>query len=319
IPDYENFNQDTDFSNRIFNFRPQNVQVVEIFLEQPNNYDCWIGHEYGWLDAKYKIVTKLLLFLPISKDYVEAHNRVPIDPKNRDDIMDGINSGVDIGDMIKGGLLGAAIGAGVISVTSLAWNPYLFIAAIIGVLLTSKDIKKVYEKATGPWLEAFKGWRYAIGIRDINLNSYIYNPEATIITKEYDIPKPIKKIEVEFTQEIPSIFYSNETDQTSYKNHNNWLQHFVSVDNGVNWYPITDNKFGSDIPSVYYVNTAPVDIEHSGKVGYIESDEISKKIKFKSILNRPTDLKDAEFFTPILDNITAKIEVISEEEDLDEY
>lgn len=318
IPEYENFGQDTDNSNRIFNFRPKDVQVIEIYLEQPNSYDCWIGHRYGWMDVKYKIEKKFI-FWEYDTDYVESHNRIPIAGINRDAVTKNLEAGFDLGEIIGAGLVGAGIGAGFAALAGFSWNPIVWIAAILGIFLLSEDVSKVYETPTAPWLEAFKGWRYAIGIRDVNLNSYIYEPEGTVITKNYEIPKPVKKIEMSFVEDIPSIFYSNETEQTHYRNSSSWIKHYFSIDDGTTWYPITENKNDSKIPSVYYVNTEPVDINYTGKIGYIDSEEEVKKIMFKSDLKRPTDLEDAKYFTPILDNITAKIEVVPEEEDLSEY
>lgn len=314
-PDYENAGKNLNSSSRIFHFRPCEVQVIEVYLEQPNAYDCWIGHEYGWIDAKYKIKTKMLIF-NLKTDYVETHNRIPIQGINRDKIEKEIDLGVSLKDMIAGGLLGAGIGLGVSFLASVAWNPALFIAAVLGMIFTKKEIETVYEQITGPWLEAFKGWRYAIGIRDINLNAYTYNSDAIVVTKNYEIPKPIKRIEIDTVEDIPNIFYSNQSSSTHYKNRNRWIQHYFSIDDGTTWYPITGNKNDPEIPSIYYINTDPYDVKHSGKVGYVETDEEAYKIKFKSILSRPTDLEDAQYFTPILDNITAKIEVVSTEEEV---
>ena len=137
-----------------------------------------------------------------------------------------------------------------------------------------------------------------------------------MVTKNYEIPKPIKRIEISTTEDIPYMFYSNQSSLTHYKNRNRWIQHYFSIDDGTTWHPITGNKNDPEIPSIYYINTDPYDVKHSGKVGYIEIDEEAYKIKFKSILSRPTDLEDAQYFTPILDNITAKIEVVSTEEEV---
>lgn len=317
MADYEKSNKMSK-SSKIFNFRPQDVKVVEFYLEQSKSYDCYIGHPYYWFDAKYKIETDFI-GISLDKDYEEVHLRIPGPGPNRDDIKVEIDSGTAFKDLLTGGLIGAGIGIGIGAMAGLSsLGPIGWAAAILGAFLVDTEVSTVYEKATGPWLEAFKGWRYAIGIREVSLNSYVYEEEGVVITKNYEMPKQIKKVEVNITDDIPNAFFSNKTDDTSFKNRMNWIKYYFSIDNGSTWHRITDNKTHKDIPGIYYVNTDPIDIENNNRnIEFINSENNSKIIKFKAELSRPLDLDDSKYFTPVLDNISAKIEVVGEDDEIE--
>lgn len=167
-------------------------------------------------------------------------------------------------------------------------------------------------------VEAFPGWRYAIGIRDINVMSYEFVNKSEFFSKRFTVDTPIEKIMLYANEKIPPSF----TETVS--NSQDWIQYFISVDD-VNWHPISPmhhQPLKKDFPpKIYEINGKQriLDNEYSLYKGIIESNKEPLGVRLKVVLSRPIpDPKDREdedkyrFYTPVLEDYALRI-VLQEE------
>lgn len=156
-------------------------------------------------------------------------------------------------------------------------------------------------------IEVFDGWRYAIGIRDINIMSYQFAEKSELITKKFAVDKPIKEVMLYANEKIPEAFL-----QDLHKA-NDWIQYFISFDD-VNWYqispmhqsPVSGTTFP---PKIYEINSVNTGAEQSFQLykGYISTNESSKSIRLKVVLQRPIQGDNAPSFTPILEDYSLRL------------
>jgi hypothetical protein len=178
--------------------------------------------------------------------------------------------------------------------------------------------KNVIEGKTGTYtvdnetqidkkIETFVGWRYAIGIRDINIMSYQFEEKSEIVSKRYETTEDIKQI----------MLYSNEKIPQSYLNvvgtSNDWIQYFVSLDD-VNWHrispmhhqPVSKDGFP---PKILELNGNKTDLESSFQLHkeYVETEGSTRGVRLKVVLSRPKDIPDAVSTTPILEDYALRV------------
>jgi hypothetical protein len=180
-------------------------------------------------------------------------------------------------------------------------------------------------------IEGFVGWRYAIGLRDINIMSYQFKDKSEFVSTSFSIVPDgqtgdssttiIKEIMLYVNEKIPQSYLS--TIATS----NDWIQYFISIDD-VNWHRISpqhhqpvasavqwDETKGTGFPpKIYEINGNMTDLQSSFQLykGYLTSDTPVKSVRLKVIMSRPTDIDDAISTTPILEDYA--IRVITEEQ-----
>jgi|GEM_PF-2369967 len=84
-------------------------------------------------------------------------------------------------------------------------------------------------------IEAFEGWRYAIGIRDILIMSYEYEEKSEIVSTKWQMPegKKVKEVLLYVNEKIPAS-YLNEI-----KTSNDWIQYYISYDDNEDWIRIS--------------------------------------------------------------------------------
>lgn len=136
--------------------------------------------------------------------------------------------------------------------------------------------------------EYFEGLRWAIGIRDIELNSIVFNETSFFISNKLQISGLVDRVALEADLIIPDTFDSSV----------NWIKFFISPDDGINWYPISriQDDF-LDIPEMIAFNDpTPIDLREPG-VEYIETGQTVDSLRIKVEFTRPSD---NQYLTPLL-------------------
>lgn len=160
-----------------------------------------------------------------------------------------------------------------------------------------------------------KGWRYAIGIRDINIMSYEFEEKSEFVSKRYETEEPIRKI----------MLYANEKIPKEYLNivstGNDWIQYYVSVDD-VNWHRISPmhhqplSKEGFP-PKIIEINGNKTDLLNAFQLykSYLDTEQEVKGVRLKVVLQRPKDIPNASTTTPILEDYALR--VVFEDKDVE--
>lgn len=150
-------------------------------------------------------------------------------------------------------------------------------------------------------VDVVSGWRYCLGLRDINIFTNTFARSSEVITKAYKIDREIQAIALETTERIPDDFI----DDLSLRN--NWIEYYISF-NDVDWHPISPIHHrpitGNPIPpKVYTINTHhyadPNETPH-----VLQTDTPVYQVRLKAVLQRPDTLVS---FTPILEDYTLRI------------
>lgn len=271
----------------LFNARPAKYVKLKMTAEKP--YDCNIAHLY--FEVYYeKKTTKRVLFFKKSKT-TKHKKRVDTIKFDRDKVMgftgdrDLIGEFADVGSSIAGGL-GSIIGG--------------ILGAAVSLFYSEKVEIKNEELTSGFDIypaEGGHGWRWCIGIRGIDINSYTYEPKGTFMSKTFQLNKPAKEISLSVSEFIPEEFYGDNQ-----KTKNTWIRYYISVDDGNTWYPISplerspvysEKNFPPKIISI-------VEDENDQQLGnktYIVSDKEVRTVKLMAELSRP---EEYETLTPII-------------------
>lgn len=156
-------------------------------------------------------------------------------------------------------------------------------------------------------IEGFIGWRYAIGVRDINIMSHQFQEKGEIVSTRYVSPQPVKKIMLYANEKIPQSYLGQISTG------NDWIQYYISIDD-VNWHrispmhhqPVSKESFP---PKIFEVNGSKTDLESSFQLhkGYLESDKPVEGVRLKVILSRPAELEGSESTTPILEDYALRV------------
>jgi len=261
-----------DFTGRgVFTFSPRTAKHIYITFEQNSPYSCIIGHNYVLRITRIKIKEDGGWFHSDDTTYETRKYRIPTELNKYDK------------KLIEG-------------------NDDNWLEGAFKSIFGGSVEKTIVSDKTENRVEAFDGKRWAIGIRDINVNAYGYSEESQIVSRNYIIPGRIKRVLISANEHLPKVFYSGQNSETSIKNKNNWIKYFVSFDDGKEWHEIGNGKDG--IANEIYLNSKIPDEMQNENVKYIKSDS-DNNFKFKAVFKRPVTIEDAEFFTPILKNFKA--------------
>lgn len=160
-------------------------------------------------------------------------------------------------------------------------------------------------------IEAFKGWRYAIGIRDINIMSYEYEEKSELISTLYQTERPIRNVLLYSNEKIP-----NEFLDTIAKG-NEWIKYYISYDN-INWHRISpmhhrplgkENEFPAKI--IEFRTNKEEQVEQEIHKTTVLIEEPIYQLRLKIVMDRPA----GEAFkrsTPILEDYSLRV-VLDEE------
>lgn len=143
-------------------------------------------------------------------------------------------------------------------------------------------------------VEKFEGFRWCIGIRDIEVFSCEYADEGELVTHPFYFDKPVDKISLESSEITPASFTSN--DAMKYE----WIDYYVSIDDGATWNPITPIGYETiskdQPPKIYTVRTIEtVEQKLNDKTAYIESEYPVYSLRMKVVATRPDDYSSVGF------------------------
>jgi len=152
--------------------------------------------------------------------------------------------------------------------------------------------------------------RFAIGIRDINLYSYKFAEVSEMVSIPYFSPKAISKIALTVDEQVPKIFYSNMPGTE-----NDWIKYYISVDDGASWRRIspmhhkdTLSEDGvNNIPEIININSDIKKEDRDNFLAYVDTDEPIYQVRFKAVLSRPSQISNAESYTPVLSKYALQI------------
>ena len=154
-------------------------------------------------------------------------------------------------------------------------------------------------------IEATTGWRYVIGLRDINVMSYRFAEKSMYVSRRFEIDGEISKVMLYANEKIPQSFL--EKIETS----NEWIKYEVSFDD-VNWYRISpmhhepvNDQFP---PKIIEVNGNEVDLASAFQLHktYIQTKEKVSGARVRITMVRPSG-QEHEDATPIVEDYALRI------------
>lgn len=143
--------------------------------------------------------------------------------------------------------------------------------------------------------ESFQGWRWVISVKDITVQRINHSWESTLITKPLRVGGIVDRVTLEADLTIPPEYDASQQ----------WVNFYISPDNGVNWFPISrvqDDDFG--IPEIIAFNDPlPAEMREVG-VGYETVPHAVTMLRLKAVLTRDTALPST---TPVLHSYRLKV------------
>jgi len=164
---------------------------------------------------------------------------------------------------------------------------------------STTEIKKV--------VEATEGWRYVVGLRDIQVMSYQFSQTSEYVSKAFSVPEGIKEILLYANEKIPASYLDKIATS------NDWIEYHVSFDD-ITWHrmspmhqqPVND----SFSPKILSVNGNEADLNQAFQLyrKNIVMKEQPKQVRVKIIMRRPKEEGvDTSMTTPIVEDYAIKI------------
>lgn len=149
-------------------------------------------------------------------------------------------------------------------------------------------------------IEVVAGWRYCLGLRDINIYTNTFADTSEIISQPHILEREIEAISLSVLERVPDEFID------VIETRNDWIQYYISL-NDIDWYqisPVHHNVLTEDTipPKIYTLNTHYY-ADSNERPGYIETDEPVHQVRLKAVFTRPEHLPS---FTPILEEYTLR-------------
>lgn len=137
-----------------------------------------------------------------------------------------------------------------------------------------KYVRVILEQTEPYTIDTTNGirYRYAIGLRDINIYSLVFEPKGELISSVFQSINEVKKVILD-TSQNPSAYSELAS-----------IQYYISPDNGQSWNEIQPKDFlgrsgvVSDIPEILNLNTVDS--------GSVSTTSPAKTLRLKSVLNR---------------------------------
>ena len=264
-------NIDTFNNDKVYSFPKQYCKTLTIIIEQELSYSTTIGHTY------FRELTSQNI------DYYKA-NEIKFNQR-----VDGPKPTIEnlgmIYDDSEQRYLQPSVKFGDTTSNETTIKKNLF------------DLPETDED-TKAYVESLTANRYHIGIKDITLSNFSYMTESEYVSKDFTADEPIESISLEVDDFIPDDFDEIlDLDGNSI----DWIKYYISIDGGTTWYSIKPKGvFKHEGYNEYLINTSvPAGLRRSD-VGYIEVDDDVYNIKFRAILERPTEIVDSEYYSPIV-------------------
>lgn len=144
--------------------------------------------------------------------------------------------------------------------------------------------------------------RYAIGIRELTVSQFTYEPVSEFISVPFGSPKDIQKVSLIVDQFIPSQFPAGFGYIEYYIKPETSNSDWVRI-NGVDL-PTQYDENGKIIPRIITFNTEQ-SVNSNIEESYIETESPVKALRFKAILKRPGNISgnaevSADSYSPLL-------------------
>jgi len=249
----------------------KNLETARIADDSVVGSGVWLFPDRSVKYIRFQIRQKYSIDAPIGHIYWETKEQVV-----REYVGDKVNVGI--------GESGGSGGGGVVETTVGGERAE-------GPIPTTVDPTKYNDPrytATGNLVkkvEQFDGRRWAIGIRDIDVNETLYNPKGAVVSNPYRINGIIDRVAIEAEIDIPSTFSSDEGEQ--------WVKFYVSPDDGINWFPISRIKddFLGIQEILAFNDPLPEEFREQG-VAYHSVDTVVNSLRVKIDISRPSQSND---------------------------
>lgn len=184
-------------------------------------------------------------------------------------ILEAAKAGKTAQDVLKAsGSIGKGVG-NILGSLGNALNVVGGVLSVVGVVQSMFAYNKTESiKEVRSGFDIFKGYRAAVGIRDLSLMKIVFQPSGTIVSKRRDFAGPVSKIGLFAEEDIPETWGPGD-----------WIKYYLSVD-GSNWVEVAktvdisiDGGFTPEHPvsSIYWKveaignpadPTTPVSVKH---------------------------------------------------------
>lgn len=139
-------------------------------------------------------------------------------------------------------------------------------------------------------LEAIPAKRYMIGLRDVGIYSYRFTTASEYVSVRYESKDDIRSIVLDAETTIPPELGEGD-----------WVRYFISIDEGRNWKEISPRGTSKAGSKVQYIINGNVPLEgRFDNIGYIDTLDSVKNVRLKIVMSRPTELQDADYYTPLV-------------------
>ncbi|MED3627872.1 hypothetical protein P4478_12475 [Bacillus subtilis] len=251
-----------------FHFSPVKAKIISVLFEQSNKYITDIGHIF--YEQKMQVEDESEYAMDAATKKYKYAPRV----EGPDIMLEDLGINVKVNN--------TSVDASYPALEANGQNT-LSIGETINRLTNNVDMETVEMG-----VEKFEGFRWCIGIRDIEIYSSEYAEEGELVTHPFYFENPIDKLSLDVNESIPESFVSN--DAMKY----DWLTYFVSIDDGATWNPITPLKqqivSKDQPPKIYTVRTVETsDQVLDSKEAYIESEYPVYSMRLKIVGKRPTE------------------------------
>lgn len=254
-----------------FPFPPQEVNRIEFTFAQPFKYLTKIGHFY------YTSADTSSMSIFQDYDYSDMFARV-----------DGKKPSI--------GLLGIKYDPATKwityadSQTSIPDNDY-----IKDKLFTLPESTIAYKSNQ----EMIEAYRYMIGIRDIKISSNTFKESGEYVSNAFTTDEVITSITLESKEYIPG-------------DNSEILRYYISLNGGITWHKIYPTHRAYQGIYKYYVNNDSIENLLTNDSTQKKSKNLSivgeaKSIRLKIEMDRPTNIDNAEYCTPIVHQYKLKL------------
>lgn len=297
---------DKDIHNILF--ENKFLKEILIVLTQTVSYDCNMIHRYYKQVTTTKTTTTEVDAGGICGGSEQSTHSEYNTTSNR---IDGENAPAEVmfsgvgGTASSGGNIGETIGTVLTGIGMLIGGPAAPVLAGIGMVAglfgagdsTSTSTDVVSDQViTG--LELLPGWRYAVGIKDVNIYGNNYSASSDVVSSVYTLPRGIKSISISASEMIPRSYPTGI-----------YLKYYVSLDRGTTWLSINPKNFplrDTSIPRKYIVNP---DSDYSAKTteASLTLENLPRTVQFKCTISRP-DSYPYNLYTPSLESYSIFVE-----------
>jgi hypothetical protein len=161
---------------------------------------------------------------------------------------------------------------------------------------------------TTPYFDVKRNlFRWAIGIKDIELKTQTYGATAQLISNQINTSRPISQVSLD-ADELPDSIYAVTQLPT-----NASIQHDISVDDGMTWKTIAPLYYETKdpkAPNILYINSIDPSGNSSGD-GHLNTQfQVSAfrhRLRMKKNVSQLEDASKAPYFSPVARSVTINV------------